>query len=174
MFFGSAEIAALAARCAEVTGLECRNEGRFLLPVGALYAPVFYCRDYGLIRKGGHGRDVSIFLRICTGYCILVSTSIAGHTSREGGDQRAGKGDRRTRQVVWAGKAEVTVVALESDGAVAGRFGSRFKSTKLTVVKFGKHEKIKAVGDLQLAEDGSKMVPQGLFADTKLLRYFFV
>ncbi len=93
MFFGSAEIAALAALCAEVTGLECRNEGRFLLPVGALYAPVFYCRDYGLIRKGGHGRDVSIFLRICTGYCILVSTSIAGHTSRVGCDQRAEKGD---------------------------------------------------------------------------------
>ena len=68
----------------------------------------------------------------------------------------------------------MTVVAPESDGAVAGRFGPGFKSTKLAVVKFGKHEKIKAVGDLQLAEDGSEMVPQGLFADTKLLRYFFV
>ena len=50
----------------------------------------------------------------------------------------------------------------------------RVQNTEITVVKFGKHEKIKAVGDLQLAEDGSKMVPQGLFADTKLLRYFFV
>ena len=64
----------------------------------------------------------------------------------------------------------MTVVALESDGAVAGGFGPGFKSTKLTVVKLGKHKKIKAVSDLQLAEDGSKMVPQGLFADTKLLR----
>jgi hypothetical protein len=62
--------------------------------------------------------------------------------------------------VVWAWKPKCpTGAAVESDGAVAGRRGTGFRNTEVAVVKFGKHEKIKAVGDLQLAENGSEMVP---------------
>ena len=97
------------------------------------------------------------------------------HQERDASNER-GKGEnRRAGQVVWAWKPKCpTGAAVESDGAVAGRCGTGFKNTEVAVVKFGKHEKIKAVGDLQLAENGSEMVPQGLFADTQLLRYFFV
>lgn len=42
------------------------------------------------------------------------------------------------------------------------------------MVEFGKHEKIKAVRDLQLAENGCQMIPQGLFANTQRVRDFLV
>lgn len=42
------------------------------------------------------------------------------------------------------------------------------------MVEFGKHEKIKAVLDLQFAENGCQRVPQGLFANTQRTRDFLV
>lgn len=42
------------------------------------------------------------------------------------------------------------------------------------MVELGKHEKIKAVCDLQFAENGRQMVPQGLFANIQRARDFLV
>ena len=42
------------------------------------------------------------------------------------------------------------------------------------MVKSGKHEKIKTVGDLEFTENGCQMVPQGLLTDAQLCRELFV
>ena len=56
---------------------------------------------------------------------------------------------------------------------VAGRRRAGVKNADIAMVKFGKHEKIKTVRDLQFAEDGGKMVPQGLFANAQAFELFF-
>jgi hypothetical protein len=46
--------------------------------------------------------------------------------------------------------------------------------SKLVMVKPGKHEKIKPVRDLEFAENGRQVIPQGLFTDAQLFRELFV
>ena len=42
------------------------------------------------------------------------------------------------------------------------------------LVNLCEHEQIKTIRDFQFTENRSQMIAQGLFADAKLMRYFFV